>query len=67
MSEPNVVVETARRAKSALRKAFPGTKFSVQTSGSTIYVEWSDDGLKAPSRPRGPRTRMGLDLAGVER
>jgi hypothetical protein len=43
MSEQNVMVEAARRAKSALRKAFPGTKFSVQTSGS-ICVEWADDG-----------------------
>ena len=37
------MVETARRAKSALRKAFPGTKFSMRTSGS-IYVGWTDDG-----------------------
>jgi hypothetical protein len=44
MSEQNVMVETARRAKSALRKVFPGIKFAVQTSGS-ICVEWADDGL----------------------
>ena len=42
MSE-NKMVEIARGAKSALRKAFPLTKFSVQTSGS-ICVEWADDG-----------------------
>ena len=43
MNEQRVMVETARRAKSALRKSFPGTKFTVQTSGS-IGVRWADDG-----------------------
>jgi hypothetical protein len=42
MSE-NKMVEVARQAKSALRKAFPKIKFAVQTSGS-VCVEWADDG-----------------------
>jgi hypothetical protein len=40
MSEKDEMIEMA---KSALRKAFPGTKLSVQTSGR-IRVKWSDDG-----------------------
>jgi Large polyvalent protein associated domain 29 len=43
MSEHNEMVEMARRVKSALRKAFPRTKFSVQTSGR-IRVKWADHG-----------------------
>jgi Family of unknown function (DUF6011) len=62
MSEQNVMVETARRAKSALRKAFPGTKFSVQTRGS-ICVEWADDG---PSPTVEQVQDVVLTIGGVE-
>ena len=62
MSEQNVMVETARRAKSALRKAFPGTKFSVQTS-SSICVEWADDG---PSPTVEQVKDVVLTIGGVE-
>ena len=62
MSEQNVMVETARRAKSALRKAFPGTKFAVQTS-SSIHVEWADDG---PSPTVEQVQDVVLTIGGVE-
>jgi conjugative element/phage-associated large polyvalent protein/uncharacterized protein DUF6011 len=37
------IVETAKQARAALKRAFPGQKFSV-TSGSSIDIRWTDDG-----------------------
>jgi hypothetical protein len=39
----STVVETAKQARTALRRAFPRWKFSV-TSSSDIHIRWSDDG-----------------------
>jgi Family of unknown function (DUF6011) len=39
----STVVEIARTARAALRKAFPGSKISV-TSSSGMMVKWTDDG-----------------------
>ncbi len=34
--------ETAKEARKALKAAFPGTKFSVRTSGNAVTVYWTD-------------------------
>ena len=43
--------DTARLIRSALRLAFPGTKFSVRSScysgGSSVHVKWTDGPAKA--------------------
>jgi Large polyvalent protein associated domain 29 len=36
--------ETARAARAALRKAFPGTKISTTSDRCSVYVRWTDDG-----------------------
>jgi Family of unknown function (DUF6011)/Large polyvalent protein associated domain 29 len=37
-------VEIARAARAALRTAFPGSKISVTSDSSSIYVRWTDEG-----------------------
>ena len=41
----------ARTAKAALRRVFPGTKFSV-TSSCNIDITWTDDGFEIAAARR---------------
>jgi Family of unknown function (DUF6011)/Large polyvalent protein associated domain 29 len=38
------LAETARAARAALRKAFPGSKISVTSNFGSINIRWTDDG-----------------------
>jgi Large polyvalent protein associated domain 29 len=56
--------DATRQTKAVLRKAFPGTKFTVSSRWSEIYVRWTDDG---PTVEQVQKALLNADCAEAEK